>query len=104
MIDVREGKIPVQRSVDRRSTRIEIEGAVRQVAHHFIFVLDTAVELLEPQQRMQVQRGEAVELHRPDIPARSLYPEHSGLFPGERVAFLELGGGVTPTEVGDSEI
>ena len=37
----------VQRRVDRGGARIEVEGAVGQVADHLVFVLDAAVEVLQ---------------------------------------------------------
>ncbi len=50
MIDVGEGQEGVERRVDAGGARIEIEGAVRQVADHLVFMRHAAIELFQPQQ------------------------------------------------------
>ena len=43
VIDVRVRDEGVQRRVDRGGARIEIEGAMRKLAHHLVFVGDAAI-------------------------------------------------------------
>ena len=47
VVDMGVRHIGVQRRVDRGRARIEVEGAVGQVAHHLVFVLDAAIEPLQ---------------------------------------------------------
>ena len=64
MIDVRERQIPMKGRVDRRCPRIQIEGRVRKVADHLVFLREPAIELFEAEQLMKIDGRETVELCR----------------------------------------
>ncbi|EEF21890.1 conserved hypothetical protein, partial [Ricinus communis] len=104
MIDMGERQKAVQRRVDGGRARIQVEGAVRQITHHFIFVLDAAVELFEAQQLIEVYRRETIELHRADVAAGTLHPQHGHGFAGKRIDGIEFRGGIAAAEIGDGEI
>ncbi len=98
------GQRGVQRGVDGGRAGVEVEGAVRQVAHHLVFVLQAAVQALERAQLVHVERGEAVELHGAHVAARALDPEHFGVGAAQGVALPDLGRGVAPAVVGDAQV
>jgi hypothetical protein len=92
----------MERGIDRGRARVEVEGRVRQVADHLVFVLDPAVELLEAAELVHVEGREAVELDRAHVAARALYPQDLDGFAGERVLLHDLGGGVAAAVIGDA--
>src|ERR1700730_4528076 len=104
VIDVLVRHVGVQRRVDAGGARVQIEGAVRQVAHHLVFMLGTPVELLQLLELAHVESGEAVELHAPQVAARAFDPEHLALESAERIALHHLGRRVPAAEVGDAQI
>ena len=101
MVDVTIGKVGVESRVDRRRAWVEGEGAVRKVADHLIFMCRTPVEAAQPFQLVHVEGGEPVELHRADVAAGALHPEHRRHLAAERVCHLDLGRGVAAAVVGD---
>ena len=94
VIDMLSRNIGVQRRVDRGRARVQPEGAMGQVSHHLILVLDAAIKRLQGLQLVHVERGEAVLLHRADIAARALDPQHLDRFAGQGVGLHHLGRGV----------
>ena len=101
VIDMAAGHIGMERRVDRRRPRVQVEGAVGQVAHHLVLVLDAAIEALQRLELRHDERREAVELHRADVAARALDPQHLDGLAGQRVLLRHLGRGVAPAVVGD---
>jgi hypothetical protein len=60
----------VQRGVDAGCARVQVERAVRVQRHHDRVVVGARpVELLERQELLHIESGEAVELHRPQVAA-----------------------------------
>ena len=104
MIDVGVGHIAVQAGVDRGGARIEIEGAVVEVVHHLVFLIEMAIEGFERFQLVHVEGGEAIELHRADVAARALDPQDRGRLLRQRIGHRHLGGGVAAAEIGDPEV
>jgi hypothetical protein len=92
----------VEGRVDGGGARIEVEGAVRQVADHLVLVVGPAIELLQGEELLHVEGGEAVELHGAEVAAGALDPEHLDLFAGQRIGLHQLGGGVASAEIGDA--
>ena len=104
MIDMRERQIAMQRRVNRGGARIEVEGAVGKIAYHLILMGEAAIELFQAEKLAEIERGEAVELHRAQIAARALDPEHLDFFSAERIALAELGRRIAATKIGHREI
>src|SRR6266478_1772557 len=104
VIDVLVRHKGVERRVDAGRAWVEVEGAVRQVTHHLVLVLQAPVELLQLLELAHVERGEAVELHAPQVAARTFDPEHLDLEAAERIALHHLGRRVPAAEVGDAQI
>ena len=102
MVDAGLGHESMQRRVDRGRARIEVEGAMGQIAHHLVLVLDAAIKPFQGAQLVHVERGEAVELDRGAVAARSLHPQHLDVLPAQRVLLPDLGRGVAATIVGDA--
>jgi hypothetical protein len=75
MINMRIGHKPVQRRINGGCARIEIERAMIEQLDHLVFVRDAPVQLLQPQELIHVERREPIQLHGPDIAARSLHPQ-----------------------------
>ena len=96
------GQVGMQRRVDAGRARIEVEGTVGQVAHHLVLVLDPAIEPFQPLEPGEIERREAVELHRAEITARALDPEHGDRLARQRILGLQLGRGVAAAIVGDA--
>ena len=92
----------MQRGIDAGRARIEVEGAVGQVAHHLVLVRDAAIEALQPVQLVQVECGEPIQLHRAEVAAGALDPQHRDRLAGQRIARLQLGRGVAAAIVGDA--
>ncbi len=94
----------MQGGVDGGGARIEVEGAVGQVAHHLVLVRHPAIEPLQGQQLVEIEGGEAVQRHGAQIAAGALHPQDRGLRCGERVPGRELGRGVAAAEIGDCQV
>ncbi len=101
MVDVAIGQVGVQRRVDAGGARVEVEGAVRQVAHHLVLVREAAIEALQLVELGHVERREAIALHRAEIATGALDPEHGHLLAGQRIGHRQLGRGVAAAIVGD---
>src|SRR6185436_17557565 len=67
-------------------------------------VLHTAIARIEPEHLLEVQHCEAIELHRAEVAARALHPEHLRRAARERIGHLDLGRGVAAAEVGDARV
>ena len=104
MVDVREREIGVKRRINRCRPRIERERAVREITDHLVFVLYAAIKRLEPEQPIEIERREAIALHRADVAARSLHPKHRDIGAGKRIDTGKFSGRVAATEIGDREI
>src|SRR6185312_1493162 len=74
------------------------------VPHHLVLVFLAAIELFETQELVEVERREAIELHRTEVAARALYPQHLHGLARERIALRELRGRVAAAEIRDREI
>jgi hypothetical protein len=83
---------------------VEVEGAVRQVTHHLVFVLGAAVDLLQRLELVEVEGGKTIELHRAEVAARALDPQHLHVLLRQRVALHQLGGGVAAAVIRDAQV
>ena len=66
----------VQRRVDRGRARIEIEGAVVEQRHHLVLMGEAAIERVSGRELVEIEGREAVALHRAEIAAGALDPQH----------------------------
>ena len=83
---------------------LSIEGAVIELVHHLVFLIEAAIEAFQGFELVQIERGETVELHRAEIAARSLHPQHRDRLAGERIGHVDLGRGIAAAEIGDAQI
>ena len=74
MINMSIGYKTVQGRVDRSGTRIEIERAMIEHAHHRVFLRNVFVYIFEAIQLVHVKRGKTIEFHRANITTRTLDP------------------------------
>src|SRR5689334_20697398 len=102
VVDMRAIDEAVQRRVDRRGARIQVERTVRIKWHQRAVAVLVLVELLERQELVHIKSGEAVELHRAQVTARTFDPQDVDLRAGERILLLDLRGRVAAAEVGDA--
>ena len=99
----------VQRRVDGRGARVEIERAMMIHGRHVVFGgrLETfvgafAVKLLKLDQLGLVERGEIVFRRCTQITAGAFDPEDFNRLAGERVSLGDLGGSIAAAGVGDA--
>ena len=104
MVDMGVRHEAVQRRVDRGRARIEIEGAVVEERHHLVLVREATIDRLQAQELVEIEGREAVELHRAEVAARALDPQHLDRRAGQRIGAHELGRGVAAAEIGDAQI
>ena len=104
VVDMGKGQQRMQRGVDAGRAAIQVERAVRQVTHHFVVIVRAGIVLAEAQQLVLIQRREAVELHRADVPTRALDPQHLHCRAGQRIGFDQLGRGVAAAEIGHGQV
>jgi hypothetical protein len=104
VIDMACGNEGMQRCVDRRRPRIEVEGAMVEQRDHFILLRETAIEPLQRLELIEIERGEAVTLHRADIAAGTLHPEHAHTLLGQRIARLDLRRRIAAAKIGDPQV
>ena len=104
MIHMPVGYIAMQAGVDRRRPRIEVEDAMVQRVNHRVFLLEAGVEPLERVELVLIERGEAVELHRADVAARALDPQHRHVLARQRILCRDLGGGIAAAKIGDAQV
>ena len=97
-----EGQQAVQRRVDGRRARVQVEERVVGQGHHLVLHLETLVHLLHVVQLLDVQSGDALARERTDVPAGALDPENLLLLTRERVPLHRFAGGVAAAVVGDA--
>ncbi len=71
---------------------------------HFILLRETAIEPLQRLELIEIERGEAVTLHRADIAAGTLHPEHAHTLLGQRIARLDLRRRIAAAKIGDPQV
>ena len=47
-----------------------------EVVHHLVFLIEAAIEAPQGFELVHIERGEAIELHRTDVAAGALHPQH----------------------------
>jgi hypothetical protein len=104
VIDMAVRNEAVQCCVDRGCARIEIEGAMIIERDHLVLVLEAPIDRLEAEELVEIERREAVELHRADVAAGTLDPENLGRRPGQRIGRGQLRGRVAAAEIGDAQV
>ena len=99
----------MQRSVDRRSARIQVERRVIVHADHVVFGLGLEafvragrVGLLEADEFVLIERGEVLTIAGAKVSAGTLDPEDRGVGAGQGVLLDDLGGGVAAAGVRDA--
>ena len=99
----------VQRGVDRRRARVEIEGGV--VVHTDHVVLGLRLEALvgaggigslQADELVLVERGEVLAIAGAEVAAGTLDPEDLGVGAGQGILLDDLGGGVAAAGVRDA--
>ncbi len=63
MIDMRERQQRMQWRIDAGSAAIKVEGAVRQIADHFVVIRWPGIVRFQPEQLVLIKCGKAIELH-----------------------------------------
>nr|GEU28680.1 hypothetical protein [Tanacetum cinerariifolium] len=104
VIDVLARDVRVQRRVDTGGARIEVERAVRQIRHHFIFQRQAAVAAFQRLEFAHVQGRETIELDAAQVTAGALHPQHFHLLAAERIVHHHLGRRIAAAEIGDAQI
>ena len=101
----------VQRGINRRGARVEIERGVVIHRHHVILGLGLQalvsagrIDRLEADELILIERGEILAEAGAEVAARTLDPEHRGVLARQWVLFNNLGGGVAAARVGDALI
>ena len=99
----------MQRRVDRRRARVQVERAVEVALHHRVLdrglralFLRGAVDFLQRDELVLVERGEILALGGAQVAAGALDPEHLDRLAGERILLRQLGRGVAAAGVGDA--
>ena len=67
-------------------------------------MLAAAIKAFERMQLVEIERRKAVELHRAQIAARSLHPQHRLLPARQGIGHPHLGRSIAAAEIGDPEI
>jgi hypothetical protein len=104
MIDVREAQQRMQRSVDGCRASIQIESAMRKIAHHLIFVSDASIERLQPEQFIKIQCREPCKLHGAQVAPRSLDVEYVHPLAAQGIPLAQLRRCVAAAKIGDGQI
>ena len=98
----------VERRVDRGGAGIQVEGAMREHADHFVFggrlqaLLGAGcIHALEVEEFGLVEGGEIFFLRGPQVAAGAFYPHYFDHLASQRVFFGNLGRGVASAGVGD---
>ena len=104
VVDMAVRNEAVQRGVDRGCARIEIERAMVVERNHLVLVLEAAIDRLEAEELVEIERRETVELHRTDVAAGALDPKDLGRRAGQRIGRGQLGGRVAAAEIGDAQV
>ena len=104
VVDVGMRNEAMQRGIDRGCARIEVESAVIVERDHLVLVLEAAIDRAEPEQLVEIERRETVELHRADVAAGALDPKDIRRRAGQRIRGGKLGRGVAAAEIGDAQV
>ena len=104
MIDMCRRYKAVQPCVNRGCARVEVKDAMPQRLDHGVFLIKAFILTAQLEQLVHIQGRKPVQLHRADIPARPLDPQHLHIRPRQRVARCDLGRGVAPAKIGDPQI
>ncbi len=111
VIHVLAGHKRMQRRVDGRRARVEVERAVRVHAHHLVLrrrlgpaLFLVRVDGLQRNQFLLIQRSEILLLGRAQVAARAFDPQHLHLFARERIGLHEFAGGIAAAGIGDALI
>ncbi len=104
VIDVEMRHEGVQGRVDRGGARVEIEGAMVEQGDHFVFVGEPAIAAFQAFQLVEIEGCKAVALHRAEIAAGALDPQHRDRLAGQRIVHFDLGRGVAAAEIGDAQV
>ena len=97
VIDVSVRDEAVQRRVDGRGTRVEVEGAMREHGDHIVlglrfdaFVWAGCIKFLKSEKLGLVERGKVLLLGSTKITARSLHPKNLEFFTGDWVFVFDF--------------
>ena len=109
VVDVLARQEAVERGVDRRRPRIEVEGRVGVHPDHVVLrggleplVGARGIERLEVDELLLVEGREVLARARTQVAAGALDPEDLDGFARQGVLFHDLGGGVAAARVGDA--
>src|SRR5271157_574083 len=104
VVDVGVGQQAVQRCINRSGRGVQAKSAEGVVAHHLVFMLNAAIELLESEQLFLVESGETCALNTAEIAAAPLDPQNLDDFAGQRIFLLHLGTCIAAAKVGDAQV
>ena len=109
VVDVLAREEAVQRGVDRRGARVEVEGGVVIHRDHVVLGLGLqalvgagGVGLLETDELVLVEGGEVVAVAGAEVAAGTLDPEDDGVLAGQGILLDDLGRGVAAAGVRDA--
>lgn len=94
----------MQRHINACRARVQIEGAMRQITDHLVVIIRPTIMRLQPKQLVLIQRGKAIERHRPDIAARSLDLQDIDGFVGQRIGFNQFLRRVATAEICNRQV
>ena len=104
VIDMTMREEAVERGIDARRARVQVERAMPEIRRHLVFVLAAAIDRAEAVEPVEIQRGEAIELCRTQVAARAFHPENLDGFPGQRIGGGDLCRRVSTAEVRDAQV
>ena len=109
VVDMLAGKEAVERGVDGRGARIQVEGGVVVHADHVVFGLGLealvgagGVGLLQADELVLIEGGEVIAVAGAEVAAGTFDPEHLGVGAGQGILLDDLGGGVAAAGVRDA--
>src|SRR5579863_3122362 len=104
MVHMIERQERVQRSIDGCCYSILAKRREWIIANHFIFMLLTAVQILELFKAVEIQQSESGFSDRAQISATAFDGEHAYGTASKRIGKLQLGTCVSSAEVGNAQI
>ena len=111
VVDVLAGQEAVERGVNRRGPRVEVEGGVIIHRDHVVLGLGFqtlisagSVGLLEAHQLVLIKRGEVLAIAGPKVAARTFNPEYGRVGASQGILLHNFRRGIAPAGVRDALI
>jgi hypothetical protein len=104
MIDVREGKESVERSIDRSGYFVLAVGGKRIVVHHLVFVRFASIQTFQGFKSIEVNQCKTGFLDGAEIAPATLHSQNANLLACEWVRQGNFGAGIATAEICDSQV